>query len=71
MQTSNIFPECSKTNCFANFLRGDKRVCNCLIKADMDCSFYQADPDDKIISKIIYDMQEYNGTKSLRHKPRI
>lgn len=67
MQTSNIFPECNKLDCFGNIEHGGKMCCNCLIKADDRCNFYKQDPDHSIRSKIIDDMLAYNGTKSLRH----
>ena len=71
MQTSNIFPECDKLDCFGNIEHGGKMCCNCLIRAEKTCSFYQPDPEHNIRNKIMDDMLEYYGTKSLRHMSRI
>lgn len=65
-QTSNIFPECHKSDCFANILRNGKRCCNCLVgPTDSDCSFYEPDKDGSIRERIKEDCKAYTSLKKV------
>lgn len=61
-----IFPECHKSDCFANILRHGKRCCNCLMApVATDCSFYAQDKDGSIRERIKEDCKAYTSLKKV------
>lgn len=61
-----IFPECHKSDCFANILRHGKRCCTCLMPpVDSDCSFYAQDKDGSIRERIKEDCAAYTSLKKV------
>lgn len=65
-RSAYMFPECHKSDCFANILRNGKRCCNCLMPpVDSDCSFYAPDRDGSIRERIKEDCKAYNSLKKV------